>query len=129
MIVSIAAAVVCLSGYGQPVMTSEQQNSKGYALVFTQSPEGSFEVFYKDPGQVWEDIPAVYSAAQTKQDNPWLVFHLASLDVDYAVRVGLAAQKPPMADGYATSDFSSYFPCEGSAKIDALNNFGLHDIY
>lgn len=130
MLVGVIATVTCLGGFNPPqTMRPEETESKGYALLFAESPSNGFELFFKEAGKTWEEVIEAQAAAEKRPDNPWLIFQLESLDMDYFVRVAMKSENLPVAEGRASADFTNYFePCS-PAKPEALNNFGLQDIY
>lgn len=130
MLVGAVAAAAFVANFGAPEHTCpEDIATKGFALVFAETPSQGFELFYKDPGLQWSAVPELNRAVEDKRDQPWLVFHLGTLDADYAVSVAIALQKLPKADGAIASDFDGYFSCDPLMRPETLNNFGLHDIY
>lgn len=127
MIVSILSAVVLTATFEPPQTTCpEDAEGKGFALVFAEKPSDGFEVFYKEKGKTWEDVPAAKSAAIERSTNPWLVFRYTNDASDFGLKVGFASEAPTL-DGKMSTDFSGYFRADGTD--DGLNNFGLHDIY
>jgi hypothetical protein len=128
MLVTVIAAAT-FAGSPQVFSSPEETDTKGYALVFGDKQEEGFELFFKDSGKAWSDVPEAQAAADQKRDNSWLVFHLGNVNADFFVRIALQASKVPIADGRAAADFRGYFHTTDPAAPEAMNNFGLHDIY
>lgn len=127
MLIGVLAASIGVVAYTPPAnFTPEDVRSPGYALVFTDSAGGSFEVFYKAPGKSWDDVPDAQQAVRTHPLNPWLVFHLYRKDMDVSLKV--KDSKDPSLDRTNPCDFEDYFEADEFGDVQA-NNFGLHDIY
>lgn len=128
MIVSIVSAVVLTASFEPPqTACPDDVDGKGFALVFAEKPSDGFEVFYKEKGKTWEDVPAAQTAALERTTNPWLVFRYNNDTSDFGFKVGFASEAPKV-DGKLSTDFSGYFR-SGTGTDEGLNNFGLQDIY
>jgi len=128
MLVSVVSAVVLTASFGPPQTDCpEDVNGKGFALVFAERPAEGFELFFKDHGKTWEEVPAAQAAALERSKNPWLVFGYNKDASDFNLNVAMT-QISPKIDTKMSTDFSGYFS-DDLGESDVLNNYGLHDIY